>query len=226
MRAFLARMLLRGSSAGDAGARAVEGAASIRALGHREYVGGKWEEIGRLQFDFLRAEGLRPEHRLVDVACGALRGGVHFIPYLAPGHYLGLDKEARLIELGLERELGAALRAEKRPEFVVSDDFEFSRFSQRADFGLAQSLFTHLEEGDILRCLGRLRAWVGPGHVFFATFFEGDSAGNPARSHSHAHFRYPRARMEALGRETGWRPRYVGEWGHPRDQRMMCFEAV
>jgi hypothetical protein len=29
---------------------------------HRAFVGGMWEEIGRLQFDFLRGQGLKPDH--------------------------------------------------------------------------------------------------------------------------------------------------------------------
>ncbi len=32
-------------------------------------IGGRWEEIGRLQFDFLVAEGLMPAHTLLDIGC-------------------------------------------------------------------------------------------------------------------------------------------------------------
>ena len=38
----------------------------IRAGRHREFVGGLWSELGKLQLDFLRAQGLRPDHRLLD----------------------------------------------------------------------------------------------------------------------------------------------------------------
>src|ERR1700751_5555007 len=103
-----------------------------------------WERRGQLQFDFLVSRGLRPEHVLLDIACGALRGGVHFIRYLDPGNYLGIEKEAALIRRALAKELPRDVRAEKRPELVVSGDFEFERFSKRANFALAQSLFTHL----------------------------------------------------------------------------------
>ena len=66
--------------------RLPEGPEGIRALGHRRYVGGHWEALGALQLDLLRREGLRPSHRLVDVACGALRAGVHLIPWLDAGN--------------------------------------------------------------------------------------------------------------------------------------------
>ena len=86
-----------------------QGEGGILQAGHRAYVGGLWEEIGQLQFDFLVEQGLRPSHCFLDIACGSLRGGVHFIRYLEPGHYLGLDREPKLIELGVQEELGEAV---------------------------------------------------------------------------------------------------------------------
>jgi hypothetical protein len=204
-----------------------EGDEGIRILGHRDYVGGGlWEEIGRLQFDFLVAQGLRPSHCLLDIACGALRGGVHFIAYLEAGNYLGLDKERTLVTLGIEKELGVATYAEKKPQLVVSASFEFQRFTKRPDMSIAQSLFTHLNPADIRLCLGNLREFVATGHRLYATFFEGDSSGNRAGSHSLAGFRYSRAELERFGSETGWRAAYLGDWQHPRRQMMMRYAAV
>ena len=60
----------------------------VMVFGHRDYVGAHWEELGSLQFRFMVDQGLLPHHVLVDIACGSLRGGVHFIPYLDPGNYL------------------------------------------------------------------------------------------------------------------------------------------
>ena len=61
---------------------------------HREQVGGLWDEVGALQIDFLRAQGLRPPDTLLDVGCGCLRGGVHLVGYLEPGRYYGIDRDA------------------------------------------------------------------------------------------------------------------------------------
>src|SRR5208282_4584116 len=74
--------------------------AEIRSGSHREFVGGMWDEIGALQFEFLKEQGLAPGHRLVDIGCGCLRGGVHFVPYLQKGGYCGIDLNASLIEAG------------------------------------------------------------------------------------------------------------------------------
>ena len=34
-----------------------------------------WEEVGRAQFDYLRKEGLQPQHYMLDVPCGSFRAG-------------------------------------------------------------------------------------------------------------------------------------------------------
>ena len=203
-----------------------EGEEGIGEMGHRAYVGGMWEEVGKLQFDFLVGQGLKPSHFFLDIGCGALRGGVHFIRYLEPGHYLGIEKERTLLELGIERELGRAVYEEKKPELLVSARFEVDRLSRKPEFSVAQSLFTHLEESDIRLCLGNLGRVVEPGHLLFATFFEGSSWFNPKASHSHEGFRYTRRAMQRFGEAAAFRATYIGPWRHPRGQMMMRFERA
>ncbi len=197
----------------------------LDSLSHREYVGGMWDEIGKLQFDFMVADGLMPSHCFCDVACGSFRGGIHFIRYLEPGNYLGIEKEQQLVDKGVEEEIGEAIFEEKKPEIVISDSFEFARFSKVPDYSLAISLFTHLVPDDIILCLAHLREFVNPGHLFFATFFDEPSADNPEESHSNIKFAYPRAEMERSGRDNGWNAHYIGDWKHPRGQLMMKYEA-
>src|SRR3990172_1321367 len=203
-----------------------EGEQEIRRLDHRIYVGGMWEEMGELQFSFLARQGLEPSDCLLDIACGSLRGGVHFINFLDIGNYLGIDKENKLIELGIEKELGKEIYENKKPEFVVSDNFEFEKFSKKPRFSIAQSLFTHLIPKDICLCFKKLREFVEPGHIFFATFLEGDSAANLNTSHSLVAFHYSREEMATFGNKHGWKATYIGDWGHPRNQMMMKYEAV
>jgi hypothetical protein len=204
---------------------AVEGNVGVRMVGHRAYIGGRWEEWGRVEFDFMRSRGLQPEHVLLDIACGALRAGVHFIPYLDAGNYLGVEKEKELIRRGLARELPRAVREQKRPELLVSGSFEIERLSKQADFALAWSLFTHLTPADLETCLRKLRAYVGPTHQFYATFAPGESARNAERSHAHAAFYYSREELTAIGERGGWRCDYIGRLEHTRVMRqaMMKF---
>jgi len=62
----------------------------------REEIGGLWEKIGELQFNFLVKNGLEPKHFLLDIGCGSLRGGIHFIRFLEECHYFGIDKNQEL----------------------------------------------------------------------------------------------------------------------------------
>jgi SAM-dependent methyltransferase len=200
------------------------GEPGIGQVGHRAYVGGLWQEIGELQFDFLVRQGLQPHHYLLDIGCGALRGGVFFIPYLDAGHYFGIDKERALLEAGLHHEVGPELAARKRPRLWASPAFDFEAFGVRADFAIAQSLFTHLPPAPIGNCLEKLRSCVQPTGIFCATFFECDRPRqNPSEPHDHGYFAYTRDEMCDLGRRNGWTAEYVGRWNHPRDQRMMIY---
>ena len=45
---------------------------------HRDLVGGNWDLLGNLQFEFMIANGLLPCRRLLDIGCGCLRGGVRY----------------------------------------------------------------------------------------------------------------------------------------------------
>lgn len=197
----------------------------IKQAGHRNFVGGQWGKIGRLQFDFLVSQGLEPDHVFLDVGCGALRGGRHFIKYLDPGNYLGIDLHQELLDAGAEKEVGEEMMEEKRPELIASSDFEFERFAKRPDFALAQSLFTHLNPDDISHCLRKLSAVANPGCVFWTTFRTGDSSNNPEQSGSKLPFRYSPEELASYGAESGWDTHFHGEWGHPRGQVMMRFTA-
>lgn len=207
-----------------------QGDQGIDLVGHRNYVGGQgdyWDIIGSLQFEFLKLRGLKYEDVLLDIGCGALRGGVYFIPYLKVGHYLGLDKEQKLIDLGIKEELGQELLEAKKPEFVVSTGFEISKFSNKPTYAMAQSVFTHLTEEDIALCLKTLRDKVDPGARFFATFHEVEKPmWNPNDSHSHKRFLYTHEQLVALGKANNWDTNYIGDWGHPRNHMMMEFIAV
>lgn len=200
----------------------------IRTIGHRAFVGGdgaNWDEIAILQMNFLKLEGLDVHHTLLDVACGSLRAGRLFINYLDEGNYLGIDKEVNLIIHGVAEELGIKTFVEKRPLFVVSGDFELSKFNRRPDYALAQSLLTHLTADDVYKCFKSLRKVIADDGKFYATFFEVESpVENFLISDAIDCFFYTREQMKTLADIAGWNMHYIGDWGHPRQQKMVKLE--
>lgn len=204
----------------------------IDAGRHRDAVGGLWEEIGLLQYHFLLERGLRPDHRLVDIGCGALRGGIHFVRHLDPGRYHGIDLSAAMIEAG-RHELRLARLLHKAPRLIEDDAFAMTRFGERFDYALAISLFTHLPLNHIIRCLVETHKVLAEGGRFYATFFEAPAPAHlePIRhepggivTHYDSdpyHLSFEECAWAAG--QTGLNAELIGEWQHPRDQRMLCF---
>ena len=199
---------------------------------HRNFVGGLWEKKGKLQFDFMRENELLPHHKLVDIGCGALRGGVHFIRYLNRGNYYGIDINASLIKAG-KREVESEDLLDKHPHLLVNNNFEMSRFDVSFDFAIAVSLFTHLYANQIVRCLVEIRKVLKPDGKFYATFFEAPSSAHlePITQHPGGittyfdadPFHYSVPEMEWVAKEACLLMNVIGDWEHPRAQKMLCF---
>lgn len=207
----------------------------IEAGLHREQVGGMWEELGRLQRDFLTASGLTPATDLLDVGCGCLRGGLPLIELLEPGRYYGIDVNPSLLAAG-RRELAAAGLSGRLPaeNLLATGEFEAWRFGVPFALAIAQSVFTHLPANLIRRCLIELARAMAPGGRFFATFFEcpDDEAAALAVTHQPGgitsyldrdpyHYRF--GDFVWLADALPWRVARLGDWGHPRGQKMLRF---
>lgn len=206
---------------------------------HREFVGGLWEEMGELQLAVLRSVGLKAGHTLLDVGCGALRGGRLFVSYLEPGHYYGIDLRPELIDAGFELEITAAGFADRLPRsnLIADGEFNAALFKRAFDFALAFSVFTHLPLNHVRLCLEQLAAVVRPGGKFVATFFErpaGDQSNKP-QTHAPANittyatqdpYHYSRADIEFACEGLPWRAIFLDDVIHPRGQKAACFERL
>lgn len=218
----------------------VELAASVAQGKHRESIGGLWDELGQLQFQFLLDHGLQPTHRLLDLGCGSLRGGVRFIPYLNPGNYWGVDNNEALIEAGWTIELAKVNLHSRQPrnQLVCLKDFEFPSLNKTFDFVLAQSVFTHLNFNRIRRCLTRLAPVMEPGGKFLATFLEAKAEQDfeaPLRykpnglitTHSYRDpFHYYFEDFQYAISKLPWNVHYHGDWDHPAKSQMLIFELA
>jgi SAM-dependent methyltransferase len=204
---------------------------------HREAIGGRWEELGKLQFDYLVRQGLKPENYFLDVGCGSLRGGVKFIGYLNPGHYWGIDNSQVLLEAGwnIELPLAEIQRRQPREQLVCLTDFQFQTLKQNFDYALAQSVFTHINLNDIRLCLIRLAPVIREGGKFFATYLHvpddhpwDQPLSQPACT-SYAHrdpFHYKTEDFFNAIKNLPWELLDRGEWGHPGGTYMLEFQKT
>ncbi|NNL66495.1 MAG: class I SAM-dependent methyltransferase [Myxococcales bacterium] len=178
-------------------------------------IGGRWEEMGRLQFDFLVGRGLRPSHRLLDIGCGTLRGGRHFVRYLDPGGYTGLDLSPKAIAYGerLVHDEGLSL---KRPRLAVNRDLRFAELDgEPFDFLFAQSVFTHLMPVHIEECFAHVGRLMHAQSRFYFTFWRAkriDQVG-------HKRFEYPLSSLASLAADHGLRVDDCStQYPHPEGQ--------
>jgi len=207
---------------------------------HREEVGGLWDKIGKLQFNFLKKMGLKPEHYFLDVACGSLRGGIHFIDYLESGHYFGIDKDKELLEAGKNFELRKETFLQKKPTLVQMENFDFNLLNHKFDYALAQSVFTHLPINNISRCIMNIEKVLKNGGKFYATFFENTKGKfnlEPIMHHQIGEsdaatyfdqdpFHYSFDTFEWICKGINLKVEYIENWNHPRDQKIMVFTKI
>lgn len=200
----------------------------ITAGKHRDFVGGFWDEIGRLQFDFMVAHGLRPDDRLLDVGCGCLRGGIHFARYLNDGGYHGIDINQSLLDAGIV-ELRKAGLADRKVSLLRTDTFDATPFGVTFDFGISVSLVTHLYANHIIYCFLQMRRVMRRASSFYFSFFEAprllendfvQPRGGVVTHLLGDPFHYTRDQMACFARIAGLRLKYIGDWRHPRNQQM------
>src|ERR1700744_4177150 len=205
-------------------------ALELKLKRHRTFVGGFWDEIGRLQLDFMISRGLTPGSKLLDVGCGALRGGVHFVRHLDDGNYYGIDINKSLLKAG-NQELRESGLGERQVQLHRTDDFDATGFGVRFDFGIAVSLITHLHANQIIYCFMQMQRVMHEQSAFYFSFFEvpelpiPDAYSQP-RGEIITHFmsdpfHYTRDQIEYCSRSAGLVPCYVGDWEHPRNQQML-----
>ena len=199
---------------------------------HRNYVGGLWEEMGSLQFEFLVEQGLKPYHKLLDVGCGSLRGGRYFIEYLEAYHYHGIDINPNLMKVGREKELTSTQSAKvKDSNFIASDNFNVDFDCSNFDYGLALSVFTHLPKSRIEECLTKLAPKFRCGKFYASVFLCEESEYDNELEQEMGIKTYPdtdpyhytEAQLHEVASNTGWQVQIIGDFGHPRNQKMALF---
>lgn len=197
---------------------------------HRLATGGDWEAEGRWVFDFLRRQGLRPDHFMLEVGCGSLSAASRLLPYMQPHHYWGFEKNVELFVAGVRIELPRVAVAAERGHFVVNDDFDLGEVLNPFDIAIASSFFRRLPLNSVARCLAAVVKALGPDGRFFATWPDNpdpmrfDPIVRPDGVTTYSDrdpFHYSFAMLSALAAAVGARAELLDDRSHPRGEAIM-----
>ena len=100
---------------------------------------------------------------------------------------------------------------DKDPTLVKLEDFDLPTLGRTFDVALAISLFTHLDLNRIVRCLVNIDRVLAPDGPSFATCMDNDP------------YHYGLEAFRWVCEGTGLKVENLGDWGHPRGQRMLAF---
>ena len=110
-----------------------------------------WNERRNSQIQFLLSQGLKPDHYLLDIGCGVLRGGIPIIQYLDSKHYYGMEKcDERLEEA--KRELAEEGLRWKVPHLTTT----YQTIDEKFDFIWVFQVFIHLTDEILMETLSNI----------------------------------------------------------------------
>jgi SAM-dependent methyltransferase len=183
-------------------------------------VGGFWDEMGKLQFDFLIRKGLQPNNNLLDIGCGTLRAGKFFITYLESGNYFGIDISQKAIQYA-ERLIKKENLGSKNASLIFNKEknLKFNEFqNQKFDFILAQSVFTHLKPEHIEECFQNIKKIMHKNSKFFFTYKKSEKF----KQIGVKGFKYPFSFFQRLADEYSFKLKdFTSNYPHPRKQNMV-----
>ena len=137
---------------------------------HHSNYGEPWAG-GRDVFEFLaESSHLSPNSRVLEIGCGTLRVGSHFIRYLSPEHYHCLERDELSLMAAFRYELPSQGLLHKRPLIVKGEDMDFSKFGSGVVYDLiyASAVFLHMPDKLVWVGLERLVSKLKPydGRIF------------------------------------------------------------
>lgn len=115
---------------------------------HHSNYGEPWAG-GRDVYEFLaEAAHLAPESRVLEIGCGTLRVGLHFIRYLNPEHFHCLERDELSLMAAFRYELPSQGLLHKRPLIVKGENMDFSKFGSGIMYDLiyASAVFLHMPD--------------------------------------------------------------------------------
>ena len=103
-----------------------------------------WKVKRDFQIQFLKDMNLKPNHYLLEIGCGTLRGGIPIIDYLQDGNYFGIEVRNKALDEG-RKELKESGLEGKNPTLLLSSDIPELALDRKFDFIWSFSVLIHLQ---------------------------------------------------------------------------------
>jgi len=132
-----------------------------------------WKMKRDFQIKFLKDMNLNPDHYLLEIGCGTLRGGIPLIDYLQDGHYFGIEIRAEALDEG-RKELREAGLERKNPTLLLSPDISELTLDMKFDYIWAFSVLIHMHDEILNDTLGFVRSHLSHEGIFYANVRYGE----------------------------------------------------
>ena len=129
-----------------------------------------FEEAGKLQLITLLKCGLIPSSKVLDVGCGALRGGYWMIKFLNKDCFFGIEPNETMLQIGINEFFTAEELNEKNPRFDHNDQFDLTCFDTQFDFVHARSIWTHTSTQQIDAFLDSFKKVAHPDSLLLTSY--------------------------------------------------------
>lgn len=169
----------------------------------------RWNALGKMQFDYLRGHGLLPSDHMLEIGCGNLRAGRHFIGYLDPGHYFGVDISPDIL-LAAQQTIVEHDLQEKLPHTTLVDDMRLAHLPE-GHFQVvhAHSVFSHSPLHVIEDCFRHVGRLLAPGGFFDFTYNRTDGTEHDVLRED---FYYRPTTLITLAEKHGLAARIMEDW--------------
>lgn len=169
----------------------------------------RWNVLGQMQFDYLVSHGLDPADRLLEIGCGNLRAGRHFIGYLEPGHYHGIDISPDILLSAQQTVAEHGLQA-RLPHLTLVNDLRLAHLPDaHFDVVHAHSVFSHSPLHVIDECFAHIARVLAPGALFDFTYNRTDGTEHQVL---HEDFYYRPGTLIALAESHGLTAQVMDDW--------------
>jgi len=180
---------------------------------------GYWRELQKYQLQLLVANGLKPDHRLLDIGCGPLQGGIAFIKYLNRKGYAGIDLDPLRIQAA-HQQIARHRLADKSPNVQVSETFGKAELgSDSFDFVWASQILYYFNDNIMADLLATIRPRLNPGGKLLGDVFAPDHYEFRFPEHPGRYVRHTPESLQMLAQKHGFHVRglgTIGDFGYPK----------